>query len=157
MKLPQGFKPNKPSDVKDLLEEPKLKNLDVIVELSDRKRIRYWDGGSDWIIDYTELEKGDKWVLSEREYSGVKWYDCYCLNERAKRFVKEMLQPAIDFLNLKEEEYSIEKDNIRTILDRYATKISENDKNVTDRKTDPFRITFYEKEEILIELKEYLE
>ena len=160
MYVPNSFKPNN-LKVKDLLKKPKT--LGKIIRVSDYKRIRYFNH-SNWIIDYKwDDKKSGKWVLSEKEPGEVTWYDHPYLDESAKNAINGILFPLIVHLSLKGEDYYLDTDNLKTILNRIATEIQEEDIRFVNTLNDegpsfsPLKTSFYQKGNLIIKLEEYKE
>jgi len=135
MKIPKAFIPKKKKYSKDI--EKILKTYGQEFVINDYERINFAGDNSAYILDYVSL-KG-KWILAEKEYYDVKWYDCPTLNEKAKDILAEILEPTLKLFNLPAEEY-LEKYNNKRILDKFATRISKKINNDIFYKTELGRL-----------------
>lgn len=75
------------------------------------------------------------------------------LDKLAESILKSRINSLIELLNLKENDYSIEKDNFKSILDRYATQVLEGEGSVEDEEHGKCDTFLYEKGNLTIELK----
>lgn len=162
MDIPKGFRPKNPKDLKDLLEGYKPKNPEPIteIEVSDYKRVRYTTKDVEYLLDYEEREDGNKWVLYEKVSGESRWVERFNLDETAKKHRLKILKPLIKFLDLKEEDYSLERDTAKTILDRSAIVRSGGFNDMyrwADRSIVPFHTAFYSVGDLSIKLSEYRE
>lgn len=162
MEVPKSFKPEN-KDLKNLLEEPKPKRpLGTYLEIKDYERIVYATQESEWILEYKKIGNSRwRWVLYEREQGERGWLE-HTWPEMAKSALEvrlRVLHPLIEFLDLKEENYSLKYDTARTILDKFAVKDSEvhNEVEWDNKSNIPSRITVYTMEELSIRLDEYIE
>lgn len=73
----------------------------------------------------------------------------------SRKVLKNRIAPLVKLLNLKENDYSLEKDNFKSILDRYATRTSENEYVMEDKEDGKCNLTLYEKDNLRIELREF--
>lgn len=152
MKLPKIFMPEKDLEAKTReLLKPKLKKKGVV--FSDYVQIRYSTECTSWALEY---DRGNKeWMLDNKEHGGQRWFKSDKLDELAENILKNRITPLVELLNLKEKDYSIVKDNFRSILDRYATKIAESKDSIKDKGHGECMVILYEKGNMTIKLREY--
>jgi len=155
MKLPKTFVPEKDleSKTEGLLAPKETKKKDVA--FSDYTQIRYTTEGTSWSIDYEGRKSKSKWVLYDKDFYENKWFKDNELDDLSKKVLKNRIAPLVELLNLKENDYSIEKDDFKSILDRYATKVSENEYVMEDKEDGKCNLTLYEKDNFRIELREF--
>lgn len=155
MKLPKTFVPEKDleSKTEGLLTPKDPKKIDVT--FSDYTQIRYTTEGTSWSIEYEGPKSKSKWVLYDKDFYENKWFKDNELDDLSRKILKNMIAPLVELLNLKENDYSVEKDNFKSILDRYATKVLESKKGLEDKEHGKYKIILYEKENLTIELKEF--
>lgn len=157
MKLPKIFVPEKNLEVmtERLLTPKDPKKIDVT--FSDYTQIRYTTESTSWVIEYeNHKEKGKRWVLYDKDFYENRWFKNESLDERAKKILKNRIGPLVELLNLKEKDYSTEKDNFKSILDRYATKVLKGKGSVVeDKEYRKFNMFLYEEENLTIELKTF--
>ena len=154
MKLPKIFIPEKNLEIKteELLIQKDPKKVNVT--FSDYIQIRYTTEGTSWAIEYGFNLEEYQWILSNKEFGEQRWFKDR-LDKLAKTILKNTINPLIELLNLKEEDYSIEKDNFKSILNRYATKVFEGKDGIKDKEYGECCTILYEKDNLTIELKEF--
>lgn len=175
MKLPKAFRPEKSLDAKteELLVPKDSKKIDIA--FLDYKQIRYTTEGTSWVIEYTKHDnyrsqclktsqhrlnhlleyEGHQWVLYDKEFGEQKWFESKELSKLAENILKNRINSLVELLNLKEKDYSIEKDNFKAILDRHATKVLESKESIEDKEHGKCYTFLYEKGNLMIELKEF--
>lgn len=155
MKIPKIFVPEKDLETKteNLLKPSDPKRVDVT--LCDYTQVRYSTEGTSWVIEYETHKRKSKWMLYDKDFYEQKWFENQKLNKTAENILKNRLSSLIDLLNLKEGDYSIEKDNFKSILNKCATKIFENKDVMEDKEDGKCNLTLYEKDNLTIELREF--
>lgn len=155
MKLPKTFVPEKDleSKTEKLLAPKDPKGIDVT--FSDYKQVRYTTEGTSWVIEYEKHRNHSKWVLYDKDFYEQKWFENTKLHELSEKILKNRIKPLVEILNLKEKEYSTEKDNFKSILNRYATKVFEGKDSTKDEEYGECVTTIYEQGNLTIELKEF--
>jgi len=155
MKLPKTFVPEK--DLEEKTEELlALKNPTKLnAEFTDYKQIWYSTEGTSWVIEYEKHDPNKVWVLYDKDFYEQRWYENSNLDDRAEAILKNRMKPLIELLGLKENQYSVKKDNFRSILEKHANKISEEKFIIEDKDYGECDLTIYKKGNMLIELKEF--
>jgi hypothetical protein len=155
MKLPKTFVPEKDleSKTEGLLTQKETKKKDVA--FTDYTQIRYTTEGTSWSIEYEGRKSKSKWVLYDKDFYENKWFKDNDLDDLSRKVLKNRIAPLVELLNLKEKDYSLEKDSFKSILDRYATKVSENEYVMEDKEDGKCNLTLYEKDNLMIELREF--
>jgi len=156
MKIPKTFRPDKDLDgkIEELMLKPKTPKIKKIV-INNYSRIRYKTEDADWILDYGKMWegiyaiRGEKlvhgWKLSQKPAHEIYWLDHYnYMSWKARSVLKEVLSPLIEALDLEEKDYNLEKDNCKTILEKYAWSSKE----VTED------VSLYRIDNLIIELRQ---
>jgi len=155
MKLPKTFVPEKNLETKteELLVPKDPKKVDNT--FTDYTQIRYTTEGTSWVIEYEKHKRSGKWVLCDKDFYENKWFTNSKLDETSKNILKNRIKPLVELLNLNEKDYSIDKDDFKSILDRCATRVSEHKHVMEDKEDGKCDLIVYEKGNLIIELRRF--